>query len=70
MAPKHDQLEKMIGKAEDEIQRCREALVADPAPDAAAEENLLATIDAQLAKIERLQSQQARLEALKKGGKK
>ena len=70
MAPKNDQLEKMIGKAEDEIQRCREALVADPAPNAEGEEELLKTIDAQLAKIERLQSQQARLEALKKGGKK
>ena len=70
MAPKNDQLAKMIGKAEDDIQRCRDALVADPAPDAAAQEELMATIDAQLAKIERLQSQQARLDALKKGGKK
>ena len=70
MAPKNDQLAKMIGKAEDEIQRCREALVADPVPNAEGEKELMDTIDAQLNKIERLQSQQARLEALKKGGKK
>lgn len=70
MPPKNDHVSKMIAKAEEHIAHCQEQLAADPPPDAAAEAELLKSIDDMLAKIERLQAQQARLDTLKKGGKK
>lgn len=69
MPPKTDQLNKMIAKAEEQILHCQEQLAADPPPDPAAQEELMKTIDDMLAKIERLQGQQARLDAIKKGKK-
>jgi len=69
MAPKTDQLNKMIAKAEEQILHCQEQLAADPPPDEATAAALMTTIDDMLAKIERLQGQQARLDAIKKAKK-
>jgi hypothetical protein len=69
MPPKSDHVAKMVAKAEEVILHCQEQLAADPPPDAATEAELLKTIDDQLAKVARLQAQQAQLEALKKAKK-
>jgi hypothetical protein len=69
MPPKSDHVAKMLAKAEEIIAHAQEQLAADPPPDAATEAELLKTIDDQLAKVARLQAQQAQLEALKKAKK-
>ena len=69
MPPKNDQIAKMITKAETLIEHCQEQLAADPPPTDLEAAGLMDTIDAQMAKIERLQGQMARLDAIKKGKK-
>jgi len=66
MAPKASQLGKMIEKAEEQIADMQEKL-ASGEMDAAAEAEATKTIEDMIAKIERLQGLQARLDAVKKG---
>jgi len=65
MAPKANQVAKMIAQAEAQIDKMAEGLVSgDLTPEAEAES--LKTIEDMLAKIERLNSLTVRLEAVKK----
>jgi len=65
MAPKAGQLGKMIEKAEELIADMQEKITAGEL-DAAGEAEATKTIEDVIAKIERLQGLQARLDAVKK----
>ncbi len=64
MAAKKDHWAEMISRAEAEIEKCQTDLIfSDPPKTEAEQTTILESIEAQIAKIEKLRSMQARLKA-------
>lgn len=64
MAAKKDHWAEMIKRAEAQIETCQTELIfADPPKTEAEQASILESIEAQIAKIEKLRSMQARLKA-------
>jgi phosphate uptake regulator len=64
--PKPAQVQKMVAKAEEQIARLQEAMLADPPPPPEELAEMEKSINDHLAKIERLQGLTARVDAIKK----